>query len=316
MTAGRSTLRWGFVARLAVSVACLAALAVFIDGRALWAMMARLSPVALLVVLALHIVIIVLLAWRWQSIVRTLGPTVRFNVATRLTFATTFFNMILPLSIGGDIGRVWLGRGAGIDLNTGTTVAILDRITGVIALGFLLFVSALLLPSAGLPLEARLVMILLLPMMLVGFWLIAAFSGFGASHWLALDWLCDAATKVKLFIRRPGPLCLAIMQSLVAHLLAVTIVFVSAGGLAITLLFSDALLLVPVIVLATMLPFSIGGWGLREAAAIAVLALAGVSAEGALTLAVIFGISQIVVSGAGTLLYLGWAGLSLGHLKS
>jgi uncharacterized membrane protein YbhN (UPF0104 family) len=73
---------------------------------------------------------------------------------------------------------------------------------------------------------------------------------------------------------------------------------------------------VPVILLATMLPFSIGGWGVREAAAVAVLSLAGISAEAALSLSLIFGLTQVAVSGVGTLLCLAWGGGRLSRARS
>ena len=286
-------------------------LATWIDGRALWNSLALLSPLAVLAALSLQISIVLTLGWRWRSIVAAVGQMATFGWAARLTFATTFFNMILPRSIGGDVGRIWLGRQAGVDLRTGLTVAILDRLAGLIGLGLLLCVSTILLPASWLPQGVRLCMVLSFPFILVSLWLIAAFSGVGVSHWLALQWLGDVATKAKLFLRQPRVLCLAVVQSLIGHVMAVAIVFVSARGLNIPLTFGHALLLVPIILLTTMLPFSIGGWGLREAAAIMVLSLAGIAAESALALALIFGVTQLIVSGAGTLACFGWAGLPL-----
>ena len=315
MNAAEKTGWWGVAARLAVTILCGVVLFFAIDVRALWSSLSMLSPLALLAAVLLQISIVLMLGWRWRSIVGAVGQMATFGWAARLTFATTFFNMILPLSIGGDVGRIWFGRQAGVDLRTGLTVAILDRLAGLIGLALLLCVSALLLPTGWLPQEVRLCMVLLFPFMLVGLWLIAAFSGAGVSHWLALQWLGDVATKAKLFVRQPGPLCLAIAQSLAGHVMSVTIVFVCARGLDIQLAFGHALLLVPVILLATMLPFSIGGWGLREASAIMVLSLAGVAAEYALALALILGVTQLIVSGAGTLACFGWARVSLGRVR-
>jgi uncharacterized membrane protein YbhN (UPF0104 family) len=52
-----------------------------------------------------------------------------------------------------------------------------------------------------------------------------------------------------------------------------------------------------------MLPISIGGWGVREAAAIPLLALAGIPASGAVTLALLFGLTQVAAAGCGTLYF-------------
>ena len=307
---------WGMAMRLAVTLVCIAILVSLIDLHTLWRNLMVLSSTALLTAVVLQITIVLVLGWRWRSIVAAVGQMATFGWAARLTFATTFFNMILPLSISGDVGRVWLGRQAGVDLRTGLTVAILDRLVGLIGLSLLLCVSAIFLPTGWLPTDVRLCMVLSFPFMLVGLWLVAAFSGAGVSHWLALQWLGDVATKAKLFLHQPGPLCLAVAQSLVGHVMSVGIVFVSAQGLGIPLTFAHALLLVPVILFATMLPFSIGGWGLREAAAIAVLSLAGIPAESALALALIFGLTLLLVSGAGTLACFGWVGVPLSRPRA
>ena len=312
MQSGGATGRWGSIARLAVTAACLVALVVSVDGSLLWTMMMRLTPLALLAALGLHLAIILLLAWRWQTIVRACGQSVTFDRATRLTFMATFFNIILPFSVGGDIGRVWLGRQTGIDLATGTTVAILDRVSGLIALAILLGVSSLALPTDHIPIELRLAMVMSLPAMLSGLWLLRYLSNIGAKqrHWLA--WLERVSAKMKTFLHQPAALRFALLPSLGGHVIAVLILYLSAQGLGMTLSFNDALLLGPVILMASMLPLSIGGWGLRETAAIVVLSIAGIASEQALAMALIFGITQLMVSGAGSILYLGRTGLRFG----
>lgn len=313
MRAGERTSWWGIVARLTVTVSCSIVLWFWIDRGALWSSLAMLPPLALLAAFLLQLSSVLILGWRWRSIVTAVGQMATFGWAARLTFATTFLHMILPLSIGGS--RVRLARQAGVDVRTGLTVAILDRLAGLIGLGLLLCVSAILLPIGWLPKELQLCMVLSFPILLVSLWLVAAFSGAGVSHWLEVQWLGDVADKAKLFLRQPWSLGLAVVQSLIGHMLAVTIVFVSARGLHIPLTFGHALLLVPVILFATMLPFSVGGWGLREASAIAVLSLAGVAAESALALALILGVTQLIVSGAGTLASFRWAGVPLNRIR-
>lgn len=107
-----------------------------------------LTTKVLLVALALHALIILLLAWRWYCIVDALGGLMRFCLAPRLTFVTTVLNLVLPLSAGGDLGRVWLAHNAGVDVSIGITAAILDRVVGLVALGLLVMVAAMLLPAA------------------------------------------------------------------------------------------------------------------------------------------------------------------------
>lgn len=299
--------RWGLLVRIAVTILCFAALYAYIDPAELWAHLSRLTAGVLLIALALHSLIILLLAWRWSCIVRALGGVARFGLALRLTFVTAFFNLVLPLSIAGDLGRVWLARDAGVDLGTGIAAAVLDRIVGLVALGLLVMVGAMLLPDAFLPREGRLLLAGLLPAMLVGLWLLLVVARHGARRWPVMRRFAAMTDKAQSLLHRPRPLALVLGQSLLGHLFAVTCAVVIARGLHLELGFPDALLLFPVVLLASMLPFSVGGWGVREAAAISVFSFSGMSSGGALAISLLFGLTQVAVSGLGTLLLLGWA---------
>ena len=73
-----------------------------------------------------------------------------------------------------------------------------------------------------------------------------------------------------------------IAMSYVVHLLA--------RGLGIDLDFRDALLLIPLVALVTVLPISIAGWGLRESAMVVALGLVGMPAAAAFSLSVLSGL--------------------------
>jgi glycosyltransferase 2 family protein len=55
------------------------------------------------------------------------------------------------------------------------------------------------------------------------------------------------------------------------------------------------MVMVPLVVLLTMLPISIAGWGVREAAMVAAFGYVGVDAPGALALSVAFGLVQVAI---------------------
>ncbi len=59
----------------------------------------------------------------------------------------------------------------------------------------------------------------------------------------------------------------------------------------------------PLVVLLTMLPISIAGWSVREAAMVAAFAYVGVDAPGALALSVAFGLVQVAIGLPGGLLW-------------
>jgi len=57
-----------------------------------------------------------------------------------------------------------------------------------------------------------------------------------------------------------------------------------------------ALVLVPLVLLSMLIPLTIGGWGLREGAAVALLPVAGTTTAEALAASVAFGLAILVGS--------------------
>jgi len=60
----------------------------------------------------------------------------------------------------------------------------------------------------------------------------------------------------------------------------------------------------PPVILATVLPISIGGWGMRETAMVFMLSLVGVAPERAFLLSVLMGVVTVVMSLPGGVLWL------------
>ena len=77
-----------------------------------------------------------------------------------------------------------------------------------------------------------------------------------------------------------------------------------ALALDLSLSLADCLVFVPVVVLASTMPVSIGGWGVREGAMVVLLATVGVSSANALALSVLFGLTGIVISLPGVAIWL------------
>jgi hypothetical protein len=67
----------------------------------------------------------------------------------------------------------------------------------------------------------------------------------------------------------------------------------------------DCVLLLPLVTLTTVLPFSIGGWGVREGAMIVALGFVGVSATTAFSLSVVYGLVILASGIPGAFVWLG-----------
>lgn len=288
-------LRWAVLAgRLVVFGACLGLLALIVDPGEVLQRIASVSAGAVLLAIALQGGIVFALAWRWWIAVKATGPAPSYAGALRLTFLSTVFNLVLPTAVAGDLGRIWLGRRDGVDLSKGMAAALFDRMIGVAALTLLVAASVFIVPSYY-PDPAR--------------WLMAA----------VVVGLAGGLAIVRLSARRPGNLffgntlrglgqilsaprltTLAFSVSLASHLGSAVIATVIAGGMNVDLPLATSVLLFPAVILATILPVSIGGWGVRELAAIPLLRNAGLDAETAAAVTIVFGLTQLLAAGLGT----------------
>lgn len=99
-------------------------------------------------------------------------------------------------------------------------------------------------------------------------------------------------------------LCRTFLYSLVIQLLSFVAVFILARGLALPLDFVTIMLNLPVIVLITLLPISISGIGVRESAFIWLFGLAGIAAEKAMALSLLWFLSTVAAGIWGLIEYL------------
>lgn len=278
--------------QVAGALLCIALVLLFVDFAAIVSVVATLDYEAFLLAVAAHMIIIFLLAWRWRSLINAVTSPMPFASALRMTFVGTFLNLTLPTSVAGDVGRVWMARGTGPDLAGVSAASIMDRMVGVAVLCAIVSVGALYV-------RAYAVSILLLGLV-VG-------AVYAAKFLLLRDAPAKAFPRVLqtawAALQRLGgqrqALAAAQVISLLAHVLAALIAALLAHGMGLPLSVWQALALFPAIILAAVLPLTVGGWGLRELVAIPVLAIAGLDAESATSVAVVFGVTQLIASGVG-----------------
>ena len=109
----------------------------------LGALAARLSWFELgWIVLALSLltVQVVLLAVRWRNISAACGANLPFTLALQISFIATFFNQVLPSTVGGDSARIWLLARKGAGWARATYSVLIDRIAGVFVLALIVIV--------------------------------------------------------------------------------------------------------------------------------------------------------------------------------
>ncbi|MGX9426444.1 MULTISPECIES: lysylphosphatidylglycerol synthase transmembrane domain-containing protein [Bradyrhizobium] len=244
---------------------------------------------------------------RWREISAECGAPLETRQAMRFNVIGTFFNQTLPSSIGGDAVRLWLVARAGAGWRAATYSIFVDRAIGLIALAVLIV--------ASLPWSYRLIND---PqgrsaLLLIDFAALAAGGGFlllGALKW---PWLkrwwgthhihaCAVIANKVLFSWDRGPKVAVL--SLLVHVLTVVIAWCVVQSISAPLLFSQIFQLVPPVMLITMLPISIAGWGVREASMGLAFGYAGLAANEGVNVSLLFGAVSFIVGAFGGLVWI------------
>jgi glycosyltransferase 2 family protein len=116
--------------------------------------------------------------------------------------------------------------------------------------------------------------------------------------------LADLSRSVRRLIFNPGRWTAMLGLSILAVGCAVLAWKLVGDSLSVPLSFATWLVIVPLVSLIQLMPVSLAGWGVREAAMVVVLAGFGVSATAALAISVLMGLALIVLGLPGGLIWL------------
>jgi hypothetical protein len=244
---------------------------------------------------------------RWREVSAECNAPLTIMLAMRFNMIGTFFNQTLPSSIGGDAVRLWLVARAGAGWRAATYSIFVDRAIGLIALAIIIVAS---LPwSYNLIADTQGRSALLL----VDFAALAGGLGFllfGKLRWSWLKhwWLthhmhaCALIADRVIFSRDRGPK--VALLSLSVHFLAVVIAWCVVKAIVAPVGFGAVFQLIPPVMLITMLPISIAGWGVREATMGLAFGYAGLVANEGVKVSLLFGAVSFVVGAFGGLVWI------------
>jgi len=246
-------------------------------------------------------------ALRWREISALCGAPLTDLRAFRFNMIGAFFNQTLPSSIGGDAVRLWLVNRTGAGWRAATYSILTDRAIGLIALALIIVAS---LPwSYGMIADGN----GRLALVIVDFAALAGGLGFLLLGHLPWSWLktwwptkhihaCSVIANQVMFDRRSGPK-IAIL-SLSIHVLAVVIAWCAVRSIAAPASFEQVFMLIPPIMLITMMPISIAGWGVREATMMVAFGYAGLAQTDGTVVSILFGAVSFIVGCAGGLVWI------------
>ena len=274
-------------ARLVITLGALALVAGVLGTAEIAAALRGVAPGWAALAVAALMAQIVLSALRWHLTAQALGLTITPRAALGEYFLSVLGNTLLPGGVLGDVGRAARARHrAGLEAAAQSVV--IERLTGQVVLA--------LAAAAGLMA-----------------WLWPAPGAWGVIGGLGLGLLVAVAALRAGEVTRDG-----VVQRFLRALrrvwldrsgwraqagLSLAVLACNLGGfwaaaaaVGIVLPPGAALLVLPLTLMAMLLPVTINGWGLREAAAAALWPLAGTNAVAAVAASIVFGLAALLAA--------------------
>lgn len=280
--------------RALLSAGLIAGLIYMIDLDKIWASFQTMHLLPFLAACFIFAVTQILTARRWQMVLRSLrndAPGLWF--VNGLSMIGLFFNFFLPSTVGGDVVRAEMAKTSAGGRAASYTSVLFDRFSAFIAV-VLIGMVAMVFSYAGIGWFDWQIALFSLVFLAITLSVFAALATSFADRVLnlldrgplkklvalarnPLMLLQDCAANRGLLLRITG-------MAIVIHLLTVLVVYCLALALHIHVGLLFHFVAIPIIILATLVPISLNGFGVREVAFVLLYAKVGVESEAAVAL--------------------------------
>jgi uncharacterized membrane protein YbhN (UPF0104 family) len=245
-----------------------------IDLFAFWERVKSMNPGWMLLALAAYAATQSISVWRWNRLLRAQHIEVERRKLTESIWVSMFFNNFLPSNIGGDVVRIADTAPAAGSKTLATTVILVDRVIGLIALVLVAATGAFVAQLLGMRIPGArwlwvasgagavaAISVILMPQ-LVG-------HALRPVRALNKPWMTERAQRLEdaviRFRNAPSALLGAFGGALVVQITIVAFYLLTAEGLSVPLPIFLGAVLIPVSLVVQMAPVSINGFGVREA---------------------------------------------------
>ena len=243
---------------------------------------------------------------RWKIVLRKLQINLSFRDSMKLVLISYFFNQTLPSTIGGDAYKIWGAYRMGNNFQDVVSSVLVDRILTLISvLVMILFGFPFLLKLLHVSLSWRMAWLFLLVCALILILFVShRHLGNWIYKWRLVRGLIHVLASLRLVFSDIKVTSYVLALSIYSYFVLSFAVFLLACGMSINLEFKYSLILIPLVILVSVLPVSIAGWGVREGAMIFSLSLVGIPSFEAASLSILFGLVILASGFPGGLIWL------------
>ena len=246
-------------------------------------------------------------AFRWQMILQLYGQRLRFREVLRIVFIAAFMNQFLPASVGGDAVRVYMLHRRGAGLSPAIASTLLDRATAMLGLVLIVVVTIPRVLDVIADDCIKYLLIGVAALLCAGVAVIVSLSDFLETlrrRFRFMSPFALFASGLRDLPRNRANLFAMLTASVVVHVLSGVGLWAALHAFDQQVSLLDVLAVFAPIILFQMLPISVGGWGVRELMAVAMLAALAVPANAAIASSIFLGLLYAVASVPGCIAWL------------
>jgi len=254
----------------------------------------KLSVFTIILVILVNTVLGVIAPVKWKILL----PQYGFFKLWGLSYIATFYSVVLPGQLGGEISKIYiLGKGK-TDAQQIAASVFIDKLTGIIGL-MIVGIIGLSITQRQLPLSlltgfvsALIILIIILFSLRISFFyssiskiLTRVYERF---HWLmwVLHQITGSMESWHQYSKKTGIILISIILGCLYQLAAIVTIIILANDIGINISFSDWCWILGILSVMLLLPFTIAGIGIREGTLIGILGWLAISSEKALALSI------------------------------
>jgi len=235
-----------------------------------------------------------LAAYRWFKISQLLVFQEKLSFYVQSYFKGTFFNQVLPSSIGGDAVRIIDLSRKGYEKKDAFYGVFVDRVVGLVGLLVLNLIASIIFYGTFEQDFSQLIIAIALSG-IVGFSLLFQLHRLTfLAKYKGLNLFVRLANRLNSLYASRLLLVKHISISVVVHFFSVLTMYGLSLSLSLDLSFQTLLIAVPPVFLLTIVPVSLAGWGVREGAMIGIFMLVGADQTKVLAMSILYGLLLIL----------------------
>ena len=246
--------------------------------------------------------------YRWYLVMLSIGfKQISFSFYFYSYFRGIFFNQILPSSIGGDTIKVLdVAKKAGCKKREAIVGVLVDRGLGIAGILFLNLVFNNI-EKGFLPASTYYILNIITIGGIIGFVIFMFLHKIiflNKYNWYKILSIPSLALYNVMNSRLKS--ILQIFLTLIIHMCTFTGVYFISRAFGVELPLSAYMVIMPPVILLTIIPISLAGWGVREVSMVSLLGYSGIAQELSLSISIIFGFCYVIQGLLGMLFFINY----------